>query len=366
MKNFGTELDIKNLISEDGFYCSLSEFKKFILFVLNQYLIEENSFKIIYNPKNGEFIKDENYKSSYKKYVMDKINLKKIGFCNAGFAYIEDDKELAIVSPEYFMIHFLKCVKRNSAMLYSAYQLYQEKYGNEFVNNLSFKNIHNNLYNEYRKKSKESGGLYRLTEDYSESYLRSILLLDQIETTIDNVGDNILDYFCDGFDEWNDENYRKVEDQIERKLNDNPRNDVRVVENGVVVTYIDQDYLKLEDEMNDLKRQEATNALNRYRKKFAENQKIACSELIRILENKFKEIVVCYSYQDSENKRGYITNLGIDEVLYYSHPKDKHDPERLRDDKIGYCTEDYDEFYLYSDEKEDTNEFESVIRNINI
>ena len=118
-----------------------------------------------------------------------------------------------------------------------------------------------------------------------------------------------------------------------------------------------------------LRQKEAQNALNRYRKAFAEKQKIAGTELIRILENQFKEIVACYSYLDNQHKRGYITDLGIDEVLYYSHPKDKHNPKRLHDEVIGYCAEDYDEMYLFSEEKEnetDNENCETVIRNINM
>lgn len=366
MENFGTNLDTEKIISEDGFYSSLSEFKRFLLFVLNQYLMEDNTFKMIYNPNTGEFIKNEKYISPYKKFVMDRIDLTKIGFCNAGFAYIEEDKELAIVSPEYFMIHFLECVKKSSSELYGAFLKYQKEYGNEVIDGLSFTKIHDNLYNKYRNKSKETEGLYRLTDDYSETYLRSILLLKQIETTIDNVNNKLLDYFSDEFDEWDDEIYKKVEEQIENKLDSNPRKDKKVMEDGNIVRYIDQDYLKLEDEMQELREKEAINALNRYRKKFADNQKISCSELIRILENQFKEIVVCYSYLDNQHKRGYITDLGIDEVMYYSHPRDKHDPKRLRDEIIGYCTEDYDEIYLSSKEKENDDDCETVIRHINM
>lgn len=364
MRSFGTDLDTKKIISEDGFYSSLSDFKRFLLFVLNQYLMEDNIYKMIYNSNTGEFINDKNYKSPYKKIVMDRIDLRKIGFCNAGFTYTEDDGELAIVSPEYFMIHFLECIKKSSSELYAAFLNYQKEYGNEVIDGLSFTKIHDDLYNKYRSKSKETKGLYKLTNDYSETYLRSILLLKQIETTIDNVSNELLDYFSDGFNEWDDEIYKKVEERIENKLNSNLRNDKEEIEDGNIVHYIDQDYLKLQDKMQELREKEAKNALNRYRKKFADNQKVSCFELIRILENQFKEIVVCYSYLRNEYKRGCITDLGIDEVLYYSHPRDKYDHKRLCDETIGYCTEDYDEIYSSSNDKENDDDSENVIRHI--
>ena len=369
MKNFGANLDTEKVFQNDGFYSSLSDFKRFLLFVLNQYLMEDNTFRMYYDPKTGEFIKDESYKSPYKKFVMDRINLKNIGFCKAGFAYSEDNKELAVVSPEYFMIHLLDNIKKSSTELYSAFLSFQKDYGNDVLDNLSFKKVHEDLYNKYRSESEKTKGLYKLTEDYSETYLRAIILLKQIESTIDAVEIKLLDYFSDEFDEWNDEHYKKVEQEIEEKLNNTPRNDREEIENGIRTRYIDQDYLKLEDEMQNLRQTEAQNALNRYRKAFAEKQKIARTELIRILENQFKEIVACYSYLDNQHKRGYITDLGIDEVLYYSHPKDKHNPKRLHDEVIGYCAEDYDEMYLFSEEKEnetDNENCETVIRNINM
>ena len=367
MENFGADLDNERIIQVDGFYSSLSDFKRFLLFLLNQYLMEDNTFEIYYDSKTGKFIKDELYKSPYKKFVMDRINLKNIGFCKAGFAYSEDNKELAVVSPEYFMIHLLDNIKKSSTELYSAFLSFQEKYGNDVLDNLSFKKVHEDLYNKYRSESEKTKGLYKLTEDYSETYLRAIILLKQIDSTIDDVEVKLLDYFSDEFDEWNDEHYKKVEQEIEEKLNNTPRNDREEIENGIRTRYIDQDYLKLEDEMQNLRQKEAQNALNRYRKAFAENQKIAGTELIRILENQFKEIVACYSYLDNEHKRGYITDLGIDEVLYYSHPKDKHNPKRLHDEIIGYCAEDYDEMYLFSENEENDNDnYETVIRNINM
>lgn len=367
MKNFGSNLDVEEIIQSDGFYSSLSDFKRFMLFVLNQYLIDDDTFKMFYNQKTGEFIKDETYKSIYKKIVMERIKLKNIGFCKAGFAYSEDNKELAVVSPEYFMIHFLDYIKKSSYELYNLFLKYQKEYGNNVLDNLSFKIIFDNLYNKYKVESEKTKGLYKLTDDYSETYLRAIILLRQVELTIDNLGNEVLDYFSDDFDEWNDEYYRKVENEIEEKLNNTPRNDRVDIENGTKVHYIDQDYIKLEEEMNDLRQREAQNAFNRFRKKFFENQKIAGSELIRLLQNKFKEIVACYSYLDNQYKRGYINKLGIDEVLYYSHPKDKYNPERLHDRIIGYCAEDYDEMYLLSQEnKNDNNNYETVIRNINL
>ncbi len=176
----------------------------------------------------------------------------------------------------------------------------------------------------------------------------------------------MLDYFSDEFNEWDDEYYKKFEREVEEKLDNTPRIDDREeIVDGVRTHYIDQDYLNLQDEIQDLRQKEAQNALNRYRKSFAEKQKIAGAELIRILENQFKEIVVCYSYLDNKHKQGYITDLGIDEVSYYSHPKDKHNPKRLHDEVIGYGADDYDEMYLFSEEKENDN-YETVIRNINM
>ncbi len=365
MENFGSNLDNEKIIQTDGFYSSLSDFKRFLLFVLNQYLIEDDTFKMYYDPKTGKFIKDELYKSPYKKIVMDRINLKNIVFCKAGFAYTEDNTEFAIVSPEYFMIHLLDDVKKSSTELYRVFLNFQQKYGNEVLDNLSFKKIHDNLYNKYRSESEKTKGLYRLTDDYSVTYLRAIILLKQIESTIDDVEARLLDYFTDDFDEWSDERYKKVELEIAKKLNSTPRNDREETINGVRTHYIDQDYLKLEDEMQTLREKEAKNAFDRYRKKFAEKQKIAGSELLRILEHQFKEIVACYSYLDNEHKRGFITDLGIDEVLYYSHPKDKYNLKRRRDEIIGYCAEDYDEMYLFSEDKENENDnYENVIRNI--
>lgn len=210
-------------------------------------------------------------------------------------------------------------------------------------------------------------GDYRLTDDYSEKYLRAILLLNQIESTIDDVENKLLDYFSDGFSEINDEQFQKVQKEIEEKLYSTPQNNREEIKDGVRIEYIDQAYLKLEKEMLNLRELEYQNALNRYKNKFAEKQKIAGSELIRILENQFKEIVVSYSYLANEHKRGYITDLGIDEVLYYSHPQDKYNYKRLRDSIIGYCAEDYDEMYLSSKEHENDNDnYGNVIRTIHM
>ena len=164
MENFGANLDTEKIFQIGGFYSSLSDFKRFLLFVLNQYLMEDNTFKMYYDPKTGEFIKDETYKSPYKKFVMDRINLKNIGFCNAGFAYSEDNKELAVVSPEYFMIHLLDDIKKSNTELYSAFLKFQKDYGNDVLDNLSFKKVHEDLYNKYRSESEKTNGLYRLTE----------------------------------------------------------------------------------------------------------------------------------------------------------------------------------------------------------
>ena len=37
MENFGADLDNERIIQVDGFYSSLYDFKRFLLFLLNQY-----------------------------------------------------------------------------------------------------------------------------------------------------------------------------------------------------------------------------------------------------------------------------------------------------------------------------------------
>ncbi len=155
MEKFGSNLDTEKIIQVDGFYSSLSDFKRFLLFVLNQYLMEDNTLKMYYDPKTGELIKDEAHNSPYKKFVMERINLKNIGFCNAGFTYSEDNEEFAVVSPEYFMIHLLDNIKKSSTELYNAFLKFQEEYGNEVLDNLSFKKVHQYLYNKYKSESKK-------------------------------------------------------------------------------------------------------------------------------------------------------------------------------------------------------------------
>lgn len=108
MEKFGDNLDIEM----DGFYSSIADFKRFLLFILNQYLMKDNTFQVFYDPNTNEIIKNQTHTSPYKRIVMDRINLKNITFCEEGFAYSEDNDEVAIVSPEYFMIHLLNNIKK--------------------------------------------------------------------------------------------------------------------------------------------------------------------------------------------------------------------------------------------------------------
>ena len=97
-------------------------------------------------------------------------------------------------------------------------------------------------------------------------------------------------------------------------------------------------------------------ALERYKNKLFANQKIAVSELVRLLIDKLKSNIIGYDYEEASTRRGYLTELGLDEVLYYAHPADKYDCNRRTFVIENPCGQDYDEYYVEREENKKEND----------
>lgn len=162
MKTFGQNIEIQNIIKEDKFYLEPNEFKSFIKYVLYQYTIgNNNSFKLIYNPKSGEISKLS--KNFERDYINNILNIENIHFDNYGCVFEEHSGEKAIVSPEFFMLQLLENLKRNPEQIYAFFKGMENEFGKEHIGNINFAKIKEKLEEKYRKKQTETQGLYKLT-----------------------------------------------------------------------------------------------------------------------------------------------------------------------------------------------------------
>ena len=363
MSNYGKKLDDNDAYMHDIFYTSLDSFKKYILFVLDKYLAYSKQTAFIYYP-NGSF-EDTKVDVDYNSYVKSEINMSNIGFSSLGFYYQQDD-EPVYVSPEYFMVHFIERLKYAGSELYNEFEIYRQRYGEDAIDSLCFTHIHDILVDEYREKITKNKGNYYLTDDYDEKTLRIVKYLRNIELVIDSLIERIVEYFKDDFEEFDDKKYVQVYNYVEDELNTHPRKDRVVIENGIRTTYIDEKYFRLLDELEKMRERAYNDAFDRFKDDFINNTKIAASELFRLLERDFKELVATYSYRENEKRRGHKDDLGLEEIMYYAHPNDKYNPKRLTDEEIGYCAEDYDDMYVLRNKDNDSTKLERIIRTIDL
>ena len=363
-KNFGNDIDKKNINKDDHFYLTPKEFQDFIEYVLYQYMFWSinQSTKIIYNQKNDKVVQINN--EAQKRYIYDLLKPENIDFNNNGFIYIDEKGEKAYISPEFFTLQLCENLKRNPEAAYFDFKRMQEQIGIDNLNEIDFKKQKEELKKYYSDLQVKSKGLYRLTEEYNEWYLRAIENCSQIEESVIETKNDIVDYFSDEFEPYNDKEFRKIDDELDERINQRSREDRIVEENGKTVHYIDTEYLDFEEQIITLREKAEKEAYNRYKSMIARNIKIAINEYIRILENKLKSKIISYKYKEAEQKLGHITELGLDFVSYYAHPSDKYNLERRCDYVSGYEPEDYDEMYI-GNLNEDEN-IDTVIRHINL
>ena len=126
-----------------------------------------------------------------------------------------------------------------------------------------------------------------------------------------------------------------------------------------------KDYYKTQEKVYDMRDKAKEEAVKRYKNKLFNNQKIAVSELVRLLIDKLKSNIIGYDYEKARS--GYLTKLGLDEVLYYAHPADKYDLHRRTFAIENPCGQDYDEYYVEREENKKENDDDgeiSVVRKI--
>ena len=223
------------------------------------------------------------------------------------------------------------------------------KVGKDNLSNIDFKRVYEELKKEKQTKSKETEGLYRLDFDYSIEYLRGVEVSYKLVSVIDEFISDILDYFTSDFDEYSDPEYLKVKDRIDAMYEDSSQ----------------EKYYEIQEKAWKIQDLAKEDAIKRYREKLFNNQKIAVAELVRLLIDKLKSNIIGYDYEKSLTRRGYLTELGLDEVLYYAHPIDKYDHYRQKYSVENPCSQDYDEYYFEKEENEKENDNEvTVVRKI--
>ena len=344
MSNFGKRTEIKKMIDDDGLYLTLGEFKNTLEYVISLLIFGNLSLNMI---KVNDYVASFSHTSleNLKQMI---INMENINFTELGFAYSENGEE-AIVSPDFVLLQTLEKVKKDPKKIAALYELLVNKVGKDNLYNIDFKRVYEELKKEKQIKSRETEGLYRLDFDYSIEYLRGVEVSYKLVSVIDEFISDILDYFTSDFDEYRDPEYLKVEDKIAAMYDDCSQ----------------EKYYEIQEKAWKIQDSAKEDAIKRYRNKLFNNQKIAVSELVRLLIDKLKSNIIGYDYEEALTRRGYLTELGIDEVLYYAHPVDKYDHYRQKYSVENPCSQDYDEYYVEKEEneKENSNEF-TVVRKI--
>ena len=344
MSNFGKRTEIKKMIDDDGLYLTLGEFKNTLEYVISS---------LIFGNLSLNMIKANDHVASFSLTSLENlkqmiINMENINFTELGFAYSENGEE-AIVSPDFVLLQTLEKIKKDPKKIAALYELLVNKVGKDNLYNIDFKRVYEELKKEKQIKSRETEGLYRLDFDYSIEYLRGVEVSYKLVSVIDEFISDILDYFTSDFDEYRDPEYLKVEDKIAVMYDDCSQ----------------EKYYEIQEKAWKIQDSAKEDAIKRYRNKLFNNQKIAVSELVRLLIDTLKSNIIGYDYEEALTRRGYLTELGIDEVLYYAHPVDKYDHYRQKYSVENPCSQDYDEYYVEKEEneKENSNEF-TVVRKI--
>lgn len=346
MNNFGKRVETDKIIDNDGMYLTLEEFKSTLEYIVGSMIPNISSLTGIM-ANNVMMLFPVSILEVLKKKI---VNMENIGFCNLGFVYKEADEE-AIVSPDFVFLQTLEQVKKDPKQVAVLHDSLMCKIGKDNLSNIDLKRVYEELKKEKRTKSKATKGLYRLEFDYPIEYLRGVEVSYKLVSVIDEFISDILDYFSYDFDEYSDPEYLKVEDKIDTMYQKCSK----------------EDYYKTQEKAYDMRDKAKEEALERYKNKLFTNQKIAVSELVRLLIDKLKSNIIGYDYEEASTRRGYLTELGLDEVLYYAHPADKHDYNRKTFAIENPCGQDYDEYYVerkeYEKENDDDGEI-SVVRKI--
>lgn len=166
----------------------------------------------------------------------------------------------------------------------------------------------------------------------------------KLDSVINDFISDILAYFSYDFDEYSDPEYLKVEDKIDAMYQKCSK----------------EEYYKTREKAYDMRDAAKEDAIKRYKTKLFNNQKIAVSELVRLLIDKLKSNIIGYDYEKASTRSGCLTELGIDEVLYYAHPADKYDYDRRTFSIENPCGQDYDEYYVEKEENEKENDDEAI------
>lgn len=337
MSNFGKSVEIDRIIDDDGMYLTLEEFKIVMQYLITSLIFNSTSFDMLSinsNPIRSITSSIE----VLKREVVDKRN---IAFEDIGFVFYENE-EGAAVSPEFVLLQTMENVKKNPKKIALLYGLLRNRVGKDNLSNIDLKKVYEELKNEKQTKSKETKGLYRLDFDYPIEYLRGVEVSYNLDSVIDEFISSILDYFCDDFNEFSDPEYLKVEDKIDSMYQKCSK----------------EDYYKTQEKVYDMRDKAKEEAVKRYKNKLFNNQKIAVSELVRLLIDKLKSNIIGYDYKEVSTRSGYcyLTELGIDEVLYYAHPADKYDLHRRTFAIENPCGQDYDEYYVEREENKKEND----------
>lgn len=339
MSNFGKRVETDKIINDDGMYLTLEEFKSTLEYVVNS---------MIFNLSSLNGIRTNNFTMLFPLSILDVlkrkiINMENIDFCNLGFVYKEDGEE-AIVSPDFVLLQTLEQVKKDPKQIAVLHDLLVNKIGKDNLSNIDLKGIYEELKKEKQTKSKATKGLYRLDFDYSIEYLRGVEVSYKLDSVINDFISDILAYFSYDFDEYSDPEYLKVEDKIDAMYQKCSK----------------EEYYEIQEKAYDMRDAAKEEAIKRYKNKLFNNQKIAVSELVRLLIDKLKSNIIGYDYEKASVRRGCLTELGIDEVLYYAHPADKYDYDRRTFAIENPCGQDYDEYYVEKEENEKENDDEAI------
>lgn len=348
MSNFGKSVEIDRIIDDDGMYLTLEEFKMVMQYLITSLIFNSTSFDML-SINSNPILSITSSIEDLKREVVDKRN---IAFEDIGFVFYENE-EGAAVSPEFVLLQTMENVKKNPKKIALLYGLLRNRVGKDNLSSIDLKRVHEELKNEKQIKSKATKGLYRLEFDYPIEYLRGVEVSYKLVSVIDEFISSILDYFCDDFNEYSDPEYLKVEDKIDAMYQKCSK----------------KDYDKTQEKAYDMRDTAKEEAIKRYKNKLFNNQKIAVSELVRLLIDKLKSNIIGYDYKEVSTRRGYcyLTELGIDEVLYYAHPADKYDCNRRAFAIENPCGQDYDEYYVEREENKKENDDDgeiSVVRKI--
>lgn len=335
MSNFGKSVEIDRIIDDDGMYLTLEEFKIVMQYLITSLIFNSTSFDML-SINSNPMLSITSSIEVLKREVVDKRN---IAFEDIGFVFYENE-EGAAVSPEFVLLQTMENVKKSPKKIAILYGLLRNRVGKDNLSSIDLKRVYEELKKEKRTKSKATKGLYRLEFDYPIEYLRGVEVSYKLVSVIDEFISDILDYFSYDFDEYSDPEYLKVEDEIDAMYQKCSKDE----------------YYKIQEKAYDMRDKAKEEALERYKNKLFANQKIAVSELVRLLIDKLKSNIIGYDYEKASTRRGYLTELGLDEVLYYAHPADKYDYDRRTFAIENPCGQDYDEYYVEREENKKEND----------